>query len=614
MKKIIALVLLVNAVCYPQKSQYDFKEAEANTRKLIYSVPDSALIIIKKTLAQKGSIPDTVYGNTYNLYGIYYGMKGKPDSSLCFYRKSLAYLDGYPKNKARTLLNMSISYRNKGEYKKAISLIEEVLGINRKIKNNTGIAMAYGELASNHTLMLEYDKSVDYLLKAIAILKAEKNTKQLTAIKQKLANTYLKNNNFKFAIDLYNECLDEFKAMGNNKNYYLTHLNLTEAYIHTNNFRGAKLSLKEAARGLEKFGDKELIGIAFSKLGNIEKLQGNPDKGADYYSTAMSCLTASGSANIVRIASEYINLLNGQKDYNKALAIITMVQESGKLKIVNDSDLMEFNKASADTYAGTHEDKKAIASYKKALAINDSISSAEKERAVQEMQANFQTELQREKNRALEAKNRALKENHKTQQQLMLAYIIGSVIIIILFLSILRGSKLKLKLQQEALKNIEAEKILIEQQHRHEQEINNTQKQVIEEKQRELTSQTLRMANYHDGLNHLIHKCDDNVFTKVSEVKKELQQLAKQKDYWKQFETRFNSLHPDFNNNLTGRFAKLTKNDIEFCSLLKLNLSNKEIASLLQISHESAITKKYRIKKKMDIQDDEEFEKVLKEL
>ena len=88
----------------------------------------------------------------------------------------------------------------------------------------------------------------------------------------------------------------------------------------------------------------------------------------------------------------------------------------------------------------------------------------------------------------------------------------------------------------------------------------------------------------------------------------------KQKDYWKQFEIRFNTLHPEFGNLLTSRFSKLTKNDVEFCSLLKLNLSNKEIASLLQISHESAITKKYRIKKKMGINDDAEFEKLLMEI
>src|SRR5690606_685960 len=139
-------------------------------------------------------------------------------------------------------------------------------------------------------------------------------------------------------------------------------------------------------------------------------------------------------------------------------------------------------------------------------------------------------------------------------------------------------------------------------------------KDTIDEKQRELTSTALRMANYQDNINQIIEKCESNEFTKVGEVKKELEHLIKQKDYWKQFETRFNSIHPEFNAGLVKKYSKLTKNDLEFCALLKLNLSNKEIASLLQISHESAITKKYRIKKKMGISDDTEFEKLIMEM
>ncbi|MCR5861292.1 hypothetical protein LRS05_03630 [Flavobacterium sp. J372] len=184
----------------------------------------------------------------------------------------------------------------------------------------------------------------------------------------------------------------------------------------------------------------------------------------------------------------------------------------------------------------------------------------------------------------------------------------------ILILSLVRQLRLKNKLQQEELKSIAAEKNLIEQQHRHDAELNNAQKHIIEEKQRELTSAALQMANYQDSLNALIERCNLGEITKISEIKRELLQLARQKDYWKQFETRFNNLHPDFNSTLSNRFSKLTKNDIEFCSLLKLNLSNKEIASLLQISHESAITKKYRIKKKMEINDDAEFERLLMEI
>ena len=614
MIKILALTLLFTSLCFAQKSSYDFKEAELKARKLVYTRPDSALVLIKRTLANASGAHDTILGNTYNLYGMYYGMKGKADSSIYYFKKSLKYVDDFPRNKVRSLLNLSIGYRNKGEYKSAINTIDDVIEINKSIKNNTGIAMAYGELASNYTMMGDYDKSVDYLLKSISILKSEKNTKQLIAVKQKLANTYLKKNNFKFAIDLYKECLPEFKALGAEKNYYLTHINMAEAYIHLNNYAAAKASLKEGAAGLEKFGDKEMIGVAYSKIGNIESIEGNTAKSLASYDKAYNYLLASGSANIVVIGAEYITRLNNVGNHKKALELIASIEKTGKLKLATNSDRTEFQKAKAATLSKTDGDKAAIEAYKKTIVMMDSVAAQDRETAVQEVQAKFQTELQREKNIALEAHNNDLTKTMETEQRLMLLYIIGSIAVIIIILLMLRAYRLKDKLQATALKNAEAEKTLLDQQHKHELELINAQKELIDEKQRELTSKALQMANYQDSLNDVIEKCESGTYTKLSEVKRDLQVLAKQKDYWKQFETRFNSLHPEFNNTLQNRFAKLTKNDIEFCSLLKLNLSNKEIASLLQISHESAITKKYRIKKKMEINDDAEFEKMLKEL
>ena len=165
--------------------------------------------------------------------------------------------------------------------------------------------------------------------------------------------------------------------------------------------------------------------------------------------------------------------------------------------------------------------------------------------------------------------------------------------------------------EEEALKSVEKEKSYLEQQHSLELELSNSQKQMIEEKQREATSMALQMANYYDNLHSVIAKLDSNAFSKLGDIKKELQVLTRQKDYWKEFELRFKNANPDFENKLIAAYPILTRNDIQFCSLLKLNLSYKEIASLLQISYESAVTKKYRIKKKIGIIDDEDFEKLL---
>lgn len=607
----LLLLLLLCQLNYGQS--YDFKKAELDARKFIYSKPDSALAIIKRTLSQK-SAHDTVYGNAYNIYGMYYGMTGNSDSLIYYTKKSLNYLDGYPRNKARSLMNMSIGYRNKADYRSAIKIIEQALALHEKEGNDVGVAMAYGELASNYNYMLEYDKSINLLLKAIKILKAEKNTKQLVAIKQKLANTYLAKENYKFAIDLYRECLAEFKQGGMTKNYYMTQMNLGEALIQVNDLEGAKKSLSEAIVGLEPFGDKEMLGIGHSKIGNLENTLGNTKKAVASFQKAMDYLVPSGSNRVVRIAGEYINLLNKVGDHKKALEVIALTDRLKKFNSANIQDRMVYKNAVADTYKATNNEKEAIKAYQHTIAIMDSITDNEKKSAVEEIQAKFQTELQREKNLGLEANNKMLQATMKSEQNLMLLYVLVSIAIIVLILLFLRGYWLKAKLQKEELKSVEAEKNMIKQQHEYEQELTNAQKETIEEKQRELTSTTLRMANYQDSINQIIDKCESNVYAKVSDVKKELQSLIKQKDYWKQFETRFNSLHPEFSSTLTNKYSKLTKNDVEFCSLLKLNLSNKEIASLLQISHESAITKKYRIKKKMDIHDDADFERMLMEI
>lgn len=606
------MVLLFSIPVFSQH-KYDFKKAEKDARTYVAKQPDSTFAIIKRTLAQP-VVHDTIKGSMYNIYGIYHGMRGNYDSVIYYQKKALTYFKNDAGIKARILVNLCVGYRNKGEHELAINYLNQALEINRRLKDNVGIAVDYGELASVYNIMMDYDKSAQYLVKAIDILKKEKNQERLPALQQKLANTYLAKEKFDFAIDLYEDCLVNFKKQGQMKNYYSTLVNIAEAYIHKNNFKKAKEALSEAINGLQEFGDKSVIGICYAKLGNSEKWLKNPDKAIANYERALKLLTESGYSRTLRIGAEYMALLNEQKMYDKTLLIKKRIDALNQYASSPLEDRSMYTKAAADAYNGTNDMAKALDEYKKTVVLKDSIAKDEQQTAVHEAQAKFQTELQREKNLSLESSNIALKKDLANERKITILYIFGIVCGVILILLVLRSSRLNNRLQTEKIKAIVAEKNMIEQQHKHEQELIAAQRETIDEKQRELTSNTLRMANFQDGVMQLIDKCNTGEIKAVSDLKKELQLLSKQEDYWRQFETRFNHLHPEFGTSLQKRFAKLTKNDIEFCSLLKLNLSNKEIAALLQISHESAITKKYRIKKKMEINDDEEFERMLLEM
>ena len=70
---------------------------------------------------------------------------------------------------------------------------------------------------------------------------------------------------------------------------------------------------------------------------------------------------------------------------------------------------------------------------------------------------------------------------------------------------------------------------------------------------------------------------------------------------WAMFEASFNRLHDDFFKRLMLRFTDLTPGDMRLAAYLKMNLSSKEIAPLLNISVRGVENKRYRLRKKLDL-------------
>ena len=70
---------------------------------------------------------------------------------------------------------------------------------------------------------------------------------------------------------------------------------------------------------------------------------------------------------------------------------------------------------------------------------------------------------------------------------------------------------------------------------------------------------------------------------------------------WKYFEEAFNHADKDFFKKVKELHPQLTANDLRLCVYLRLNLSSKEIAPLLNISTRSVEIKRYRLRKKIGV-------------
>ena len=72
-------------------------------------------------------------------------------------------------------------------------------------------------------------------------------------------------------------------------------------------------------------------------------------------------------------------------------------------------------------------------------------------------------------------------------------------------------------------------------------------------------------------------------------------------DDWAIFQTNFDRIHENFFRNLHLKFSDLTSNDLRFCAYLRLNLSSKDIAHLMNISLKGVEVGRYRVRKKIGI-------------
>jgi DNA-binding CsgD family transcriptional regulator len=74
-------------------------------------------------------------------------------------------------------------------------------------------------------------------------------------------------------------------------------------------------------------------------------------------------------------------------------------------------------------------------------------------------------------------------------------------------------------------------------------------------------------------------------------------------EYWEIFRNNFDLIHQHFFRNLRKQYPTLTTNDLRFCAYLRLNLSTKDIASLTGLSIRGVEGARYRLRKKLNLQE-----------
>jgi DNA-binding CsgD family transcriptional regulator len=73
---------------------------------------------------------------------------------------------------------------------------------------------------------------------------------------------------------------------------------------------------------------------------------------------------------------------------------------------------------------------------------------------------------------------------------------------------------------------------------------------------------------------------------------------------WERFVNYFDQVHGSFLSKMKQKYPKLTTIDLKLCACLRMKLSTKEIASLINISVRGVEKARYRLRKKISIDAD----------
>ncbi len=163
----------------------------------------------------------------------------------------------------------------------------------------------------------------------------------------------------------------------------------------------------------------------------------------------------------------------------------------------------------------------------------------------------------------------------------------------------------KLKIEQETLlkeKAIENDKKIVQLK-------NESLKNEVKLKSKQLANTAMSLVKKNESLLEIKNEIAKNKtgFENSLAYKRLLRKIDNSighEDEWQLFEYNFNQVHEEFFNELKSKYPQLTHKDLKICAYIKMNLLTKEIAPLMNVSIRGLETHRYRLKRKLNLEND----------
>jgi DNA-binding CsgD family transcriptional regulator len=297
--------------------------------------------------------------------------------------------------------------------------------------------------------------------------------------------------------------------------------------------------------------------------------------------------------------------------YNEAL-----IENQKGHKLANELNLkfllMYIYEDYYEIYDSIGDYEKALKNYQISIAYKDSLFSQKQTGKIKEIELKYENEA---KERELEL----LREKDRYQDLLNRALLAGISVLLIISILIIRSIILKRK-HDKALheKNNQLLRAEIEKKESEEEKL----KGEVEFKSKQLTTHALTMIQKNKILqdtNDLIDKIkkstkNPELINDLNTHKSNIRHNLKTEKDWELFKMYFEQVNSEFFDTLLKLCPNLNNYDLRQCALIKLNLNIKESASVLNLSPHTVKSARYRLKKKLKLEAEDDLSEFIRQI
>ncbi len=462
-----------------------------------------------------------------------------------------------------------------------------------QVNNPKELIAVYLLIGNRYIEKDNYAEAMKYYMKGIDISEENNEKHKLPNLFNNLGIVYLNINNPEKALNLYSKALKLFEEENDTMNFAGTTTNIGSIYIQLGQNDIAETYYQTGYNLFKDFGSIEGMAHSQLKLGLLDLYQQNYDSAAQHLSESLKIqedleIIYSGSKSFF-IAETYINLgivLLELQNYIKAKKYLLAGWDIAKN--TNQYALIALSSEHLSKYYEHKNDPYKALNYSQIFKqYSDSTYNEENIRKLTQLEMQYQFDVRLKQ----EELDRKIQSQQHARKNLIYLIISGSLffvlIIAILLLRLEKIGKRKAELEKKNLTN------------------------KLEHTNKELTTHVMYLLRKNEFIISIAEKLKIAKLDAKVENQKILTELIKELESnstmisWEEFEVRFQDVYTGYYTKLNTKFPDLTPNELRLCAFFRLNMTTKEIAAITYQSTNSIVVARYRLRKKLGLEKEE---------